>query len=163
MLELKKIYISQNFVRKWYMNKLLTKCCFNRNTIHDANEYTEFFNFRGLHTFAKCVKCHSVSHVELVFYYKDKLYKFPCSLDGVGLYRKDCPSIFDWNGGESRGKKYMDHLLLGKILYIECGEYDNRGRVRVTIYKKKDSKKSINQHLIKESWAYSNQNDEYSR
>ena len=136
------------------MNKLFKKCCFTSHHITRANEYIEFFNFKGLQTYAKCVKCHSISHVELVFYYKDRLYKFPCSLDNIGIYRKDCPSIFDWNGGPSRGKKYMDHMILGKIVYIQCGDFDEKGRILVTIYKKKDAKKSINQHLIKEKWAH---------
>ena len=136
------------------MIQILKNCAYYQYLKH-ANEYIDYFTFRGIQTWAKCVACHDISHVDMAFYYKDKLYKFRCRLDGIGDLNPFCPVIYNWNGGSERGKKYLEKILLDKIVYIECGELDSTGHILITIFKKKNSRKSINSHLLKEKWAKS--------
>lgn len=134
------------------MIQILKNCAYYHYLKH-ADQYIDYFTFKGIKTWAKCVTCHDIAHLDMAFYYKDKLYKFRCRLAGIGGVHPHCPAIYDWNGGPERGKKYLERILLDKIVYIECDELDATGHIQITVFKKKTSRKSINSHLLKEKWA----------
>jgi len=49
-----------------------------------------------------------------------------------------------------KAKKFLSDLVLNKVIYVKCLEFDKYGRILVNLYKNRWNKKSINDLMIDE-------------
>lgn len=145
---------------------------------------TQLFSLEGKWLEGKCVKCYDADSVHIVFKLFDEFARFKCRLCGI-----DTPELRTNNVLERQVAKdardYLRSLILDKIIFVNCHEFDKYGRLLVTIHisasklcsesKVRDSVQSkmchvstfkapafvnsINNHLIQKGYAYAYDGD----
>lgn len=131
------------------------------------NTKTEKFSLNGYKTFGKCVHVYDgdTVHVILKLPNSDTCYKWIIRLMGI-----DTPEIKSKNAIEKQKAKesqaFLAKLILNKIIYIECLEFDKYGRLLGNLYLDMNEPKSLNQLMVdngfakaydgghKEGWGY---------
>ena len=120
----------------------------NWDEINDAPE----FSLEGKSVEAKVISVYDGDSIKCAFPLNDKIYKWNCRLSGV-----DTPEIRTKNKNEKEyGYKVRDLLrekILGKVVKLDCGEFDKYGRLLVTINCDKDNC-SVNDWLINNNYAF---------
>ena len=120
----------------------------NWNEIKDAPEFT----LEGSLFEAKVISVYDGDTVKCAFPFNNKLYKWNCRLSGI-----DTPEIRTRNKNEKEyGYKVRDLLrekILGKVVTLECGEFDKYGRLLVKI-KCNGEDCYINDWLIDNKYAF---------
>ena len=116
-----------------------------------------YFTFSGQNFACKCVDVYDGDTVTLVVPIKDSYYKMKCRLYGIDTpekktkdgYEKKCANI---------ARNRMIELIHGKIVWVECIDWDKYGRLLANIYLKKsdmkNSRNSVNDLMIVENLAY---------
>lgn len=100
---------------------------------------------------AKVVKVYDGDTIHIVFPYFGKMYKWNCRLTGI-----DTPELRTKNEQEKEyGIKVRDALrekIMGKLVFIKCGEFDKYGRLLGEIFDISSDKTIISTN---ESFKYS--------
>ena len=120
----------------------------NWNDISDAPE----FSLEGNIVEAKVLSVYDGDTIKCAFPLNNKMYKWNCRLSGV-----DTPEIRTRNKTEKEyGYKVRNNLrekILGKVVNLECGDFDKDGRLLVKV-KCQDDDCSINDWLITNNFAF---------
>ena len=120
----------------------------NWNDIDDAPE----FSLEGNIVEAKVLSVYDGDTIKCAFPLNNKMYKWNCRLSGV-----DTPEIRTRNKTEKEyGYKVRNNLrekILGKVVNLECGDFDKYGRLLVNV-KCKDDDCCVNDWLINNNFAF---------
>ena len=120
----------------------------NWDEINDAPE----FSLDGKIIEAKVISVYDGDSIKCAFPLNNTLYKWNCRLSGV-----DTPELKTKNKIEKEyGYKVRDLLrekILGKVVKLNCGNFDKYGRLLVTINCDKDNC-SVNDWLINNNYAF---------
>lgn len=107
------------------------------------------FSLNGINIDAKVVSVYDGDTITLVFKFSDKYYKWNCRLDGI-----DTPEIKSKNNEEKalavKARDFLREMILGKIVNIDCGDFDKYGRLLVTVTYEKEC---INDLMIVKGYA----------
>lgn len=119
----------------------------------------DFFSLEGHKTWAKCVKVYDGDTCTIVFMFNGKPQKFRTRLIGI-----DTAEIKPKNKNAEekelekkfaiKTREYLSNIILNKLIYVECGDWDKYGRLLVTLYKDNVSELSLNKTLVDEGYAY---------
>ena len=120
----------------------------NWNDIDDAPE----FSLEGNIVEAKVLSVYDGDTIKCAFPLNNKMYKWNCRLSGV-----DTPEIRTRNKTEKEyGYKVRNNLrekILGKVVNLECGDFDKYGRLLVKV-KCQDDDCCVNDWLINNNFAF---------
>ena len=120
----------------------------NWNDINDAPE----FSLEGNIVEAKVLSVYDGDTIKCAFPLNNKMYKWNCRLSGV-----DTPEIRTRNKTEKEyGYKVRNNLrekILGKVVNLECGDFDKYGRLLVKV-KCQDDDCCVNDWLINNNFAF---------
>ncbi len=90
------------------------------------------FSLKDFKTQAKVVSVYDGDTITLVFVFANEYYKWNCRLDGI-----DTPEIKSKNNEEKalaiKARDYLREQILGKIVDIECGDFDKYGRLLIKL------------------------------
>ena len=90
------------------------------------------FSLKDLKTQAKVVSVYDGDTITLVFEFANQYYKWNCRLDGI-----DTPEMKSKNNEEKalaiKARDYLREQILGKIVDIECGDFDKYGRLLIKL------------------------------
>ena len=94
----------------------------------DSNECPEF-SLKGRKLPAKIVSVYDGDTCKLNLFLEDgKLYKFNIRIDGYDSPEMKSKNILEKKFAQ-RSKEYLGNMILGKIVNIECGDFDKYGRI----------------------------------
>lgn len=118
------------------------------------NTNTDKFTLNGYKTFGKCVHVYDGDTVHIIFKIpnSDACYKWIVRLIGI-----DTPEMKSKNPNEKQKAKesqaFLSKLILNKIIYVECLEFDKYGRLLGNLYLDINEPKSLNQLMIDNGYA----------
>lgn len=133
-------------------NEIVSAKKYTINQLQKCNLKTPLFSLKGQKHQCKVVKCYDGDTVHVVFFFHDSFQRFKIRLLGINspeLKSKD--TIEKQRAHES--KKRITDLILNKIIYIECGDFDKYGRLLGTLRINENDKETINQKMIREGHA----------
>lgn len=123
-----------------------------RQTLQDIDD-APFFSLNGYSTPAKVVKVYDGDTIHVIFKYFDKYLKWRCRIAHI-----DTPELKTKNEEEkTKGhmvKDKVSELLLGKIVHIDCFDFDKYGRLLIEV-KLPDSTKKLHEWLLENNYAHS--------
>lgn len=130
------------------------------NELINCSLKTPIFSLKDKVFLGKCVKCYDGDTVHIVIKFNNEFLRFKSRLDGI-----DCAEIRSKNDLEKSialtGKKWLSNLILDKLIWIKCGNFDKYGRLLITIksYNKEldhnlDFMENINNQLVKLNYGY---------
>lgn len=109
------------------------------------------FSLDGMTFYAKVIGVYDGDTVTVVFKYKGEYSKWSCRLAGI-----DTPELKTKNEKEKKAateaRDFLRGHILGKIVKIECEDFDKYGRLLVTIFDE-DASININELMINEGYA----------
>jgi micrococcal nuclease len=109
------------------------------NLLECTKENTKKFSFSGVRTLGKCVYVVDGDTMDVAIHWKDEYVIIRIRLLGINT-----PEI---RGSERddgiKSKKFVEDLLLNKLVAIECFGEDNFGRVLANIYTLKNVSETI--------------------
>lgn len=114
----------------------------------------KFFTLDKKYIYCLCCDVYDSDTVTLILPIHKKYYKMKCRLlgiDGAELRTKD----LDEKRIAELGRDFVKETILGKVIKVQCGDWDKYGRLLVVIYHNTKSKKSLNDILIEKNFAYS--------
>jgi len=124
-----------------------------KNNWDDVDSTCDKFSLNGKKVEGKVVSVYDGDTVNLVFPLHDKLYKWNCRLSGI-----DTPELRTKCKLEKEfGYKVRDYLreqIEGKVIDVDCHDFDKYGRLLTTLRIKKEDPKTINQLLIDRGYAF---------
>lgn len=110
------------------------------------------FSFKGIKTYALCVKNYDADTITIIFKYKDEIVKVNCRILNI-----DTPEIKSKNIELKKiaknAKEYVSSLILNKIIYVEFLDNDKYGRPLIIVYDK-DKTYNLSDKLIQGGYAY---------
>jgi endonuclease YncB( thermonuclease family) len=136
-------------IEKWIKKKLNTD---------KVNNDIPLFNFKGKKKICKVVDIYDGDTCKVVFYHGGKLWRW-----NVRLYNLDTPEFrVSKNDPEREIKKqkaieardYLRDLILNKIVWIHCDDFDKYGRLLGIFYLEKNSEKSVNDLMLENGHGY---------
>jgi endonuclease YncB( thermonuclease family) len=119
---------------------------------------TKEFSLNGKKKLCKVVDVYDGDTCKVVFRHCRKLYRWNIRMAGY-----DSPemrlSLNTINREEKKqlavdAKLFLSDLILNKLVYIHCGEFDKYGRLLGSIYLKKRDDKSVNDIMVEEHYGY---------
>lgn len=115
---------------------------------------TSPFNFKNYSTDCKIIDVYNNHTCRGIFKYNSHYHTFKLKLaDILTLKIKQ-----DNNNHTNIVQDRLRELMLNKIVYIECGQFDKSGNINVIIYLDRTKILSVNQILIDESLAKPHEN-----
>ena len=114
------------------------------------------FTLRNQIFTAKCVKCYDGDTVHVNIRLYNTLYKFICRLANIDTAELRSKNPKEKNHAQ-KAKKWLENLILNKIIKIKCGNFDKYGRLLIFIYLNDENmefKNSVNNLLIENNFAY---------
>lgn len=94
---------------------------------------TPLFTLNGQIHLAKCVKCYDADSIHIVIRFNNVFARFRCRLLGI-----DTPELRSKNAEEKKhaqvARDWLSHLILNKLIVVQCGDFDKYGRVLVSVY-----------------------------
>jgi endonuclease YncB( thermonuclease family) len=136
-------------LEKWLRKKL------NKEQINDD---TPLFTFNGKKKMCKVVDIYDGDTCRVVFFHNGKFNKW-----NIRLFNLDTPEMRVSKEDPERDIKkqkaveardYLRLLMLNKIVWMECGEFDKYGRLLGTFYSDKNADTSINELMVKSGHGY---------
>lgn len=118
------------------------------------NTKTEKFSLNGYKTFGKCVHVYDgdTVHIILRLPNSDACCKWIVRMMGI-----DTPEMKSKNAVEKQKAKeaqaFLAKLILNKIIYVECLDFDKYGRLLGNLYLGMNEPKSLNQVMIDNGFA----------
>lgn len=112
---------------------------------------------------AKVVKVYDGDTIWVTFYLHNKIYKFNIRLYGIDTPEmkpsKDKKNRDEEITAAKKSKKYLEDLILNKIIILELLGKDKYGRILANIYKKSgklcfSNKININIDMVNKGYAY---------
>lgn len=107
------------------------------------------FSLNGMSFHAKVIGVYDGDTITVVFKFIDTFYKWSCRMNGI-----DTPEIKSKNPAEKdlaiKARDFLRDKILGKIIKINCGDFDKYGRLLVgVIY----DDENINTYMIQSGYA----------
>lgn len=122
---------------------------------------TQSLNFNNYKTDCKIVDVYDGDTCKGIFEFRGKHYIFKFRLAHI-----DTPEMRTTNAKEKEmaiiARDRLRTLILDKIVYVECGNYDKYGRILATIYLNSNvisGTKSVNQIMLDEKLAVKYEGD----
>jgi len=114
-------------------------CHISKSKVQNSNfESVETFSFDGIKTDAKVVKVYDGDTIWIVFNYRKKLTKTKVRMLGYDSPELKPPkNLINRNAEISRAiaaKKYLESLVLNKVVKVHLSKFDKYGRPLCTIY-----------------------------
>ena len=110
------------------------------------------FSFENQKHICKVVKCYDGDTVHCIFKHDGTYQKFKIRMLGY-----NSPEIRTRDAEEKKkgyaAKARITELLLDKVVYLECGEFDKYGRILGTIRLNEADNKTVNQMMIDEGYG----------
>ena len=133
----------------------------NLELLNKSNLSTPKFTLNGNIYIAKCVKCYDADTIHIVIYLYNKLQRFVCRLLNIDTAEIRSKNINEKNIALN-GKKYLQELILDKLIIVKCYDFDKYGRLLVYIYLKNNKiqnlkynyDNSINKLLVDKKFGY---------
>ena len=130
------------------------------NKLKKTTNDIPLFTFEGLNCYGKIVDVYDGDTFKVCIYHNNRIIKINCRSLGY-----DSPEIKPRLNIKNReehikkareAKEYLIKQTTNKsgLVYLNCHKFDKYGRVLVTIYKNKYSKKSINDEMIEKGHGY---------
>lgn len=133
--------------------KIIKKNKNDDNKLSECNMDTPLFSFNGLKFKCKVVKCYDGDTVHCVFNYDGKLQRFIVRMYGYNSQELRDKNIECKNEAQSARDRLAD-LILNKIVYLYCYDFDKYGRILGTIrFNDNDKEKSVNQIMLDEKYG----------
>jgi len=116
-----------------------------------------YFSMDGDTHLARVISCYDGDTIHCVFKLFYKYYKFKIRLYGI-----DTPEMKPNLAIENRktlvdrahkAKLRLEELILNKLVYVYCREYDKYGRILAVIKLREDDDKTVNDMMIDEGYA----------
>lgn len=121
------------------------------NMLENQTLNTPMFTLDKFSTYAKVVKVYDGDTIHVVFEYFGNFYRWNCRIAHV-----DTPELRTKNAEEKKlgylVKQKVEELLLNKIVYIHCFEFDKYGRLLVEVMLP-DSTEKLHEWLIRNNYA----------
>ena len=109
---------------------------------------TEWLTLRGDYFMCKVIDVYDGDTVTVSFRYHGVPTKKKCRLSGI-----DTAEIRSQDEKEKKhariAKDFLERLVLNKVVWIKCGDWDKYGRLLGTFYLERDSRVSINDASIR--------------
>jgi endonuclease YncB( thermonuclease family) len=116
-----------------------------------------FFSFEGTY-FAKVIKCYDGDTIHCIFKYNGKFSIFKIRMHGYDSCemrpRKNIVNRDLIIKKAHEAKEYLEELILGKNIILECTGQDKYGRLLGIVKLKPDDIKSINDIMIENGYGY---------
>lgn len=110
---------------------------------------TDKFSFIGKIFEAKCVKVYDGDSITVVFKLFDEFKRFSVRMNGY-----DSPEIRSKNDTEKqwaiKSRDFLSDLILNKIIYLECNDYDKYGRILGVV---KINNKNVNLIMLDKGYS----------
>jgi endonuclease YncB( thermonuclease family) len=123
------------------------------NALNGTTTNTPKFTLNKYSTWAKVVKVYDGDTIHVVFKYFGLYYSWNCRIAHV-----DTPELRTKNSEEKKlgyvVKEKVSELLLNKIVYINCFEFDKYGRLLVEVILPNSTEK-LHEWLIRNNYANS--------
>uniref|UniRef100_A0A6C0CKY6 TNase-like domain-containing protein n=1 Tax=viral metagenome TaxID=1070528 RepID=A0A6C0CKY6_9ZZZZ len=137
-----------------------------RKKLKDFDNTTPFFSLDGKVKRCKVVDVYDGDTVKVVFYTKGGWYRWNIRMYGYDAPEKRLPKnkytddqMIYLRSLERDATNYIKELILDKIIYIKCGEFDKYGRLLGLLYLKKKHvkkgyEKSVNKMMVNKGYGY---------
>lgn len=101
----------------------------------------------------KVIDVYDGDTITIIIAFKNNPYKIKCRLSGIDSAEIRTKNVEEKNAGLV-AKHWLSDQILGKKIWIKCGDWDKYGRLLGEIFLEKDTQ-SINQTLMEKNLAYS--------
>ncbi len=112
-------------------------------------ENTSPLSYNGFRKIAKVLSVYDGDTITIAIEFENKIRQERCRLIGI-----DTPEIRTKNLEEKKkgleARDYLSNLILGKIIEVQCGEWDKYGRLLVSI---SYNNININEHMKEKGYA----------
>lgn len=128
--------------------------CKKHYALTHATNDIPLFTFDGINCRAKVVDIYDGDTFKLCMHYNKKIIKINCRAMGYDSSEmKPKLNIINRDAHIKKAKEDKQYLIdllkqTNYLVYVRCYRFDKYGRVLVTLYPKKSSKKSINDIMI---------------
>lgn len=126
------------------------------NNLETSTDDIPFFNMNGEEFIGKIVRIYDGDTVYAVILFNNKLTKFKIRLYGIDTPELKPSKSIEENERSTikinaqKAKDKISELILNKIVYIKCYEFDNFGRLLADIKINQNDKNTISDILIEE-------------
>lgn len=123
----------------------------NDELLHSSIK-TPKFSFLGIENFCKVVKVYDGDTINVNMYFNHTVKQFKIRMFGYDTEEmKD--SNLEKKANAYNAQKYLSEILLNKIVYLKCGEFDKYGRILGHVYLNKNDTKSINEIIVEKGFG----------
>jgi len=133
------------FVKEFYYRTIYKK-------LGSSDNKVPIFSLNGKRVIAKVVDVYDGDSVTVVFKYNGKLRRFK-----IRMYGYDTPEIRTKDIQEKeaaiKARDILRTKILGKLVKLECGEFDKYGRLLGTIFSVSDDE-CINKFMVESKLGY---------
>jgi micrococcal nuclease len=129
-----------------------------KNKLEKCNNDIKLFSLEGELKLCKVVDIYDGDTCKVVFDLNNCLYKWNIRMTGYDSpeirMSKDDPEREEKKLKGLEARDYLRNLILNKIVYIKCGNFDKYGRLLGTIFINKKDIVSVNELMINHNFGY---------
>ena len=118
-----------------------------------TEDNTEFMSFDNVCCEGKVVDVYDGDSLTLALPFGGGYYKFKCRLFGIDTAElRTCDREEKKVGLEA--KLFLENMVKGVVVWVECGKFDKYGRLLVTSFKSFEEERSVNDMMVDNGYGY---------